>query len=262
MSSRQLIGRSLFFILTLGILLISIPAVIFANSSTGAIPNQIDPDPGTIPNRTPVPASWLPVIANQPTLVPTPTFTPFPTNTPACSGPQTDPTDAALEIVMQAKINEQRTNNGGLAGYTVNQNLVQAARRHAKDMGNLSDAQLGSDPHRGSDGTSASTRISDACYTGSRETEIVGWGFSSLDTMIDWWMNSSIHRSIILKTDIDEYGPTYMNLPGTQYTHYWTVTFGNSTGSRASEDLYQCHYVVQEEDRGISAIVWQDTPCK
>lgn len=262
MSNRHLFRRGLFYFFIVAILLISIPAVIFANSSTGFDLNQTTPDPGTITTRTPAPASWLPVIANEPTYTPTPTYTPFPTFTPACSGPQYDPTDLALEIVMQSRINEERANNGGLAGYTLNDQLVQAARRHARDMGNLSDSQLGSDPHQGSDGTSALTRITESCYPGSRGTEIVGWGFSSLDTMMNWWMNSTVHRGIILRTDLNEYGPTYMNLPGTQYTHYWTVTFGDSTGTRSSEDMYQCHYVIQEEDRGISAVVWQDTPCK
>ena len=265
MRSRVFMRRSLLSISILSLLFVAIPAVLFANSSV--TPERTAGQ--TIPTRTPV-LSWLPIIANQPTYTPTPTLTPTPTpaatetpdGTASCTPKTTTlPTNAAIETVLAGEINNQRSVNGSLPGYTVNDNLVEAARRHAKDMGTFSDSKLIS-PHTGSDGTSASTRIQESCYGGNRRTEIVGWGFNSIDQMITWWMNSSVHRGVILKTDIDDYGPAYMNLPGTQYTHYWVVTFGNSSGSRSSEQAeYQCTYVAAEADRGMSVSIMQETPC-
>lgn len=260
MRSRVIKGRSILSISILGLLLVTIPAVLFANSSV----NPEREAGQTVPTRTPM-SSWLPVISNQPTFTPAPTMTPVPTVTPdgttSCTPhPSTNPTNADLEIILAGEINNQRSTNGSLAGYTINNNLVEAARRHAKDMGTFSDSQL-INPHTGSDGTSASTRIQESCYGGSRRSEIVGWGFTSIDAMMTWWMDSPIHRDVILSTSLQDFGPAYMNLSGTQYTHYWVVALGSDSG-RSAQPAYQCHYVSAEDDRGISAMIWQDTPCE
>lgn len=271
MSNRPKLSRAFAFIVFCSFLFISIPAVLFANSigQSGSNPERQAGQtvPGTVPTRTPV-LNWMPVIFKEPL----PTATPIPTNTPvntatpstSCTPPETiDATNPDRESELQSTILVQRTSNGGLAGYVLNEQLVQAARRHARDMANLSDSQLSSDPHKGTDGSSASQRITDACFNGNRKTEIVGWGFSDTQTMMNWWMNSSVHRGIILdNTGLQYYGPTYMNIPGSQYAHYWVVTFGDASSRQADSALYQCHYVVAEEDRGISATVWQKEPCK
>lgn len=254
---------SLLMLISITLLFISIPAVLFAGNST-----PIYQGDDTVITRTPS-SKFLPLVVRQstPTPLPTAAFTPTPeaTETPIRTcfpNPPLDPNNIGIESLLRIEINEQRSANGSLAGYTINDQLVQAARRHVINMGSLVDSQLNADPHIGTDGTNAVTRIEEACYDGSRGSEIVGWGWTTLEQMMDWWMNSNVHRNTILSTDLDEYGPSYANLDGTQYTHYWTVTFGSSTTSRVTKPAYVCTYtVVVEKNKGVSATVWQETPC-
>ncbi|MEM8863419.1 MAG: CAP domain-containing protein [Chloroflexota bacterium] len=205
---------------------------------------------------TPIPPTNTPTVAT--TLSPTPTETPIRTCLP---NPPLSANNDGIESLLAIDINQERADNGSLAGFTKNDLLVQAARRHVINMSSLDDNQLNADPHEGTDGTGYVQRIEQACYDSNEVSEIVGWGHTTLEGMLDWWMRSDPHRENILSTSLDEYGPSYAKLDGTQYTHYWTVTFGNSTSNRSNDLVYHCTYTIVEEDRGMSVSMWQDKPC-
>ena len=257
-------------ILLAGLMFVIIPAVLFANSQEGI--SQLTTTPGgeTLPTRTPVltPLGWMPVVLNESAPPPTPTLEPTVTpvaTTNSCNplpNPMIDANDATVEAELVSEINSYRGSNS-LPAYTVNDQLVQAARRHAMNMASL-DLNSGGDPHQGTDGSSAAQRIAESCYAGSRGTEIVGWGFNSVTSMMEgFWKTSAVHNGLLLDTERDQFGPAYMNLPGTQYTHYWTVTMGSSIPISRDVPAYQCTYTIEDAatNSGMSISTWQETPC-
>ncbi|MFT5194826.1 MAG: hypothetical protein ACI9EW_004038 [Cellvibrionaceae bacterium] len=260
----------LIVILSAGLLFIIIPAVLFANSQDDVNRTSNTAVSQTIPTRTITSTNWLPIIIDEelptptiePTTEPTPTVEPTATAAGCLPDPALETNDATVEDSITSAINQHRSDNS-IASYITNDPLVQAARRHALDMANLNDSQLGS-PHTGSDGTTSIQRISQACYSGSFTTEIVGWGWTTIDQMMGFWKGSPVHNPILLHTNLNEFGPAYMKLPESQYKHYWVVTFGVSASNRQSTaDLHQCTYRVDEPgmNRGLSVSLWQAAPC-
>ncbi|MCA9924670.1 MAG: CAP domain-containing protein [Anaerolineales bacterium] len=212
----------------------------------------------TTPSATPTftEANFLPVVLNQ--YPPTPTPTSTPTSSGCLPDPPLDASDSGVDTAVYNNINQERSNNS-LPAYTLNDQLTQAARRHSYDM-----AQNNVTSHTGSDGSSPSQRINEACYNTTATGEIIGWGFSTVDAMMSWWMNSTPHRSLILHTTLEEIGVAYVNAPGSAYTHYWTVTFGKAAATSANHNLpqYICTQRIEEATRGISAIWTQAEPCE
>lgn len=253
-----------------GLMFVIIPAVLFANSQDEISRSS---SAQTIPTRTPVltPLGWMPIILNESEPPPTPTFTPTvtPTSTSepiGCSplpNPMLEADNATVEDELASEINSYRAGNS-LSAYVVNDHLVQAARRHAHNMATLSQSQLNSNPHLGTDGTLANQRITEACYQGTLGTEIVGWGFTSVTAMMEgFWKTSSVHNGLLLDTQRNEYGPTYLNPTGALYDHYWVVTFGSSA-SATQDAIYHCTYVFEDTaaNTGMSVSTWQETPCR
>jgi uncharacterized protein YkwD len=112
----------------------------------------------------------------------------------------------------------------GLAPFAYNSALEAAAQRHTNDMQRNS---LRS--HRGSDGSNYYERMVAAGYTPSARwgaaNETIGWG-NNLDRMVNWWMNSPVHRSIILSSAYTEIGIGYAGNPAQRWGHWWTVDYG------------------------------------
>lgn len=116
-------------------------------------------------------------------------------------------------------INETRANHG-LPPYQIDLRLNQAARRHTLDM-----AHNHFTGHIGSDGSTPQQRISEVGYSWQFGGEIIGWGFSgSHQAMFDWWLNSDIHRQMILSETYEDFGLSYVFVPGSDWGYYWTVT--------------------------------------
>lgn len=181
------------------------------------------------------------------------------TSTPSCVPPAPIGTSNAVnEASILAQIHGHRGDNGLGALNSVDE-LVQAARRHALDM-----ATNGFTDHVGSDGSTYEERVAAACYDAVATNEIIGWGFGGDATaMVNWWMNSSIHRSIILTTSLDDLGVGYIQLSGSEWVHYWTVNFGRPDGmaTGASGEQYVCVETAVSPAGGSSITYLSDQPC-
>lgn len=125
------------------------------------------------------------------------------------------------------RINQERAARG-LAPLAVAPQLIQAARRHSRDM-----AEHHFTGHTGSDGSTSGRRMREAGYDWIAHNEIIGWGFSDPDAMMAWWMNDKPHRDIILSSAYEDLGVGYVMDPASDWTHYWTVDFG----TRASGEM-------------------------
>ena len=184
----------------------------------------------------------------------------FHTPTPACIPPETiPPDDAANEQSIANSINSIRTANG-LTSLTLVSKITQAARRHSRDM-----ADNNFTSHTGSDGTSGGQRMEAACYDWSGWGEIIGWGFGgSTSEMINWWMNSPPHKSLILSDYFEDFGVGYARNAGSTWGHYWTVNFGTRGDSyhlSSQGALYTCEYIYQDQSGGSMLILHTNEPC-
>ena len=128
--------------------------------------------------------------------------------------------DRAREVEMLRLINENRRAHQ-LPPLTEVSSLTQAARRHARDM---ADHDLTS--HIGTDGTNGGERIRQAGNAWTRWGESIGWEFRAARDMVNWWMNSSTHRAVILSPDMTDLGLGYAFNGSTRLQHAWVVTFG------------------------------------
>ena len=276
MSDLKRSKRLLLVALTAGLLFVIIPAVLFASSSIDGVSRSANSFVGqTVPSRTPIltDTGWLPIIQNEfmPTFTPTPTSTvtptPSPTNTPDTSSclpnPAIEANNTTVDDELASAINSYRAENS-LPPYSVNDRLVQAARRHAQDMGNLSENQLFTEIHKGTDGTLAAARIEQACYETLFGTEIAGFGFTTVADMMQWWKESTqIHNPLLLHQNLKEYGPAYFNHPNTQYKHFWVVTLGDPDLTDRNQPLYHCTYSIEDKEssRAVCISTWQEVPC-
>ncbi|MCZ7575498.1 MAG: CAP domain-containing protein [Ardenticatenaceae bacterium] len=162
-------------------------------------------------------AAYLPILINQPLPAPSPTATATP------SPPDQSPQEQAIVT----RINAERAARD-LPPLAVAPELIQAARRHSRDM-----AEHHLTGHIGSDGSTPGQRIREAGYNWSTENEIIGWGFADPEAMVAWWMNDKLHREIVLSTAYKDLGVGYVTEPSSDWIHYWTVDFG----SRASGEM-------------------------
>ncbi len=124
----------------------------------------------------------------------------------------------ALEHETLVRINRIRQTNNLVALNEVRE-LVNAAHDHSQDM-----ATRESMSHTGSDGSDPGQRITRANYSWSAHGEIVGFGFAAASAVVDAWMNSPIHREVIMTPVFRDFGA------GLVYSRdgepYWTVNFG------------------------------------
>jgi uncharacterized protein YkwD len=167
------------------------------------------------------------------------------------------PFDPETEQSIANMLNQHRGDNG-LFSLSLVSELTQAARWHVLDM-----AENDFTGHTGSDGSNAAERMQDAGYDPLFWGEIIGWGFGgSAESMVDWWMNSPTHRSIILSTRFEDFGVGYVYLAGSEWGHYWTVVFGTRALDRAVlVDLSSCTSLSRKASGGSSLMFYGPAPC-
>lgn len=120
-------------------------------------------------------------------------------------------------------INQERARAGCAAPLILAIELGKSARAHSEDM-----AATGTLSHTGSDGSNFSTRAQLAGFSGFAGGEIIGAGYASAAEIVSAWLNSSVHRAIMLDCSYKVAGAGYVYAPtDTQgWKHYWTVVFG------------------------------------
>lgn len=99
--------------------------------------------------------------------------------------------------------------------------LREAARCHSVDM-----AERGFFDHYTPEGRSPWDRIADAGYTGSPTGENIAVGYVDADEVVRGWMDSPGHCTNIMNPDSNEHGLGFAFVTGTEWTQYWTQTFG------------------------------------
>ncbi|SHO56925.1 CAP domain-containing protein [Vibrio quintilis] len=104
---------------------------------------------------------------------------------------------------------------------TWNCKLATAAARHNTDM-----ATNNIFSHTGSDGSTMDERISDAGYNASWWGENIAAGYSSVDQVMEGWLESSGHCSNIMNQNFTEMGADKRTAAGSAYSVYWTTDFG------------------------------------
>lgn len=131
--------------------------------------------------------------------------------------------DAVAWEVLNA-VNQARA-QAGLGPLTMNGALVAAAQRHSSDM--AANQFLG---HTGSDGSSASQRISEAGYSWATvgENAAQTWSVSAGD-VVGLWLGSDGHRANILNPAFIDMGLAYAT--ASNGAVYYTQTFGAQPGA-------------------------------
>lgn len=126
----------------------------------------------------------------------------------AGTGSAEDGADAVVALV-----NEERE-AAGCSPVSVDDRLAEAAHGHAQDQAEQEEMS-----HRGSDGSTAGERITEAGYRWSSYGENVAWGTTSAERVMEMWMESSGHRDNILNCDFAHIGVDEVD-------GYWAQTFG------------------------------------
>ncbi|MGP3985842.1 CAP domain-containing protein [Streptomyces sp. 3N207] len=124
---------------------------------------------------------------------------------------------SGLQDQIVGLVNEERQ-KAGCKPVTADAKLTKAAQAHSEDMAEHSNMS-----HTGSDGSSPDDRIERAGYSWSTYGENVAYGYSSPESVMEGWMNSSGHRANILNCDFKEIGVGHAQ-PG----HYWTQDFATA----------------------------------
>ena len=173
-------------------------------------------------------------------------------------GPIIEPDDTDRDTAVEEEINAIRVDRG-LPILVDALKITQAALRHSNDM-----ADNNFFSHTGSDGSSAGQRMEQACYNWQAYGEIIAAGFRDPGKVIEVWMNSPGHRSIILSDVYAEFGAGYAYNSSSKYKHYWTVDFGlraeefNSNAER----FYLCEYYLQDEAGESWLKLYSAYPCE
>ncbi|NTU61816.1 MAG: hypothetical protein HGB05_00050 [Chloroflexi bacterium] len=147
-----------------------------------------------------------------------------------CGGINHPVANADYEQQVVDIVNTERANRG-LPPYKRVTALDNAARYHSADLGQ--DNYFAHDSHDRSGGNlvfvcGTWARIG-AYYSGASGENIAG-GYSTPQSVMNGWMNSTGHRNNILSTGSWEIGVGYASVNGSNYYHYWTQDFGRRSG--------------------------------
>ncbi|KAK9762337.1 hypothetical protein K7432_012027 [Basidiobolus ranarum] len=115
---------------------------------------------------------------------------------------------------MLALVNQQRQQNGG-EPLKLDNNLVQAAQKHTDYQ-----ARVGQMTHD-EPGRPLSTRVTETGFKWSAIGENVAMGYTSIELVMEGWMNSAGHRQNILNPQFTSFGSGYV-----ANGNYWTQVFG------------------------------------
>jgi uncharacterized protein YkwD len=175
---------------------------------------------------------------------------------PGC-GPYFPPDDALMEQQTMDGLNDVRASHG-LNRLNIAPQLVQATRRHSRDM-----ADNFFFSHTGSDGSTPFDRMVAACYYPNGYGEIIAAGYTSAADVIQAWMDSAGHRTVILTSYYTEFGAGYAVNPDSPYRRYWTVNFSlpHNPGAPVTAAMYLCTYTLAEEGRISMLRILSPDPC-
>ena len=128
--------------------------------------------------------------------------------------------DRAFELEVLRLINVQRAANR-LPPLAEDAALTQAARRHTQDM-----ARNQFFSHTGSDNSTDVARMLQEGYTGSPYGEVIAAGQPTPSVVVDTWINSPVHRPILLAPNVNEFGAGFASNSQWFYKVGWGVVFG------------------------------------
>ncbi|MEZ4416465.1 MAG: CAP domain-containing protein [Gemmatimonadota bacterium] len=152
----------------------------------------------------------------------------LPTCDIAATGPDGDScTDSMGQQVLDL-VNQHRS-DAGLPELIVDARIVDAARRHSRDM-----AEHDTFSHTGTDGSTPSVRVRESGYDWNYVAENIAAGQTSPAGVVAAWMDSPPHRANILSTRAAHAGIGYVQASSTTYGHYWTLDFGASDAAPAT----------------------------
>ena len=133
-----------------------------------------------------------------------------------------DPDLSSFASARLAAVNAEREATGA-PPLTWNDHLEAAALGHTQDMADNNFLS-----HTGSDGSSMSQRIQDAGYDYHACAENIAVGQTSIEQVMNAWMNSSGHRTNILNS-------SYEHLGAARVGNYWTQNFGAGGAGSTTE---------------------------
>lgn len=105
--------------------------------------------------------------------------------------------------------------------------LTAAASRHSGDMANNNFFS-----HTGSDGSSASQRITDTGYRFYAMGENIAAGYRDIDSVMSSWMKSKGHCENIMSPRVTQMGAALVENIDTTYGKYWTQVFASPRSGR------------------------------
>ncbi len=140
---------------------------------------------------------------------------------------------AAFEDQVLVLTNEQRAQGancgsegsfGPAGAVTMEPHIRCAARVHSMDMGvrdyadhNSPGGPLGDDPWE---------RMANAGFTGTPVSENIAFGYTTPAQVVLGWLESDGHCANMMNPTATQIGIGYANVPGSEWTHYWTENFG------------------------------------
>lgn len=169
---------------------------------------------------------------------------------------ETPPPEANVSPAEQLLwyINEARRLHN-LPPLTYSYELTIASQRHSDDM-----ALYGYTGHTGSDDTHPWERQAQAGYLGSYGGEVTYWGYDQVTAVVEFWVNSPAHRTLILNPLITDVGVGYTYNPNSASVWYWVAEFGvaptaplPTTETRLDFDLRHAHLPRHLTDRAQPA---------
>ena len=130
--------------------------------------------------------------------------------------------DAPRTVQVATAINSYRKQSS-IVAYTVNEQLAQAAQRHANDMA-CNQLFL----HDGTDGSKPATRVADTGYVAKKVSENVYGSYPPLspEQVVNWWKFDQVdpnHNKNLISTDYTEIGVGYAFYDN---FGYYVVVFG------------------------------------
>jgi uncharacterized protein YkwD len=131
---------------------------------------------------------------------------------------------SSIENEVALLVNQERA-EAGLYPLNPDNSLFIAAQDHSADM-----AQQNYFSHNSLDGRLFSQRISNAGYTWNACGENIAAGYSTAQSVVNAWMNSSGHRANILSSLYCDLGVGYAFNTNSDYKYYWTQDFGRKQG--------------------------------
>lgn len=136
----------------------------------------------------------------------------------------------SVECEFLGLINQHRKTNG-LGSLTISLTLSAAAEFHSADM-----ATNGYFDHTLFDGTTWQQNIANFGYpTNTSRGENIAAGRDTAAGVFEQWKNSPDHNKNMLSTKFNAIGIGRVKLIGSQYTYYWTNTFGSQV-----DQAYAC----------------------